>query len=91
MVEYGIVNDLVAVGNKFPLTNGISHECNVVYRGTLRIWGLAVLVELERTANIPHESYVAEAYAFYVFLLDEGNNVKGDDIVAGLEGLSSNA
>ena len=59
MVEYGVVNDLMAVGDEFPLMDGIGDEQDVVYRGTLRIWKVAVSVELEGTANIAHESGMA--------------------------------
>ena len=50
-----------------------------------------VSVELEGTANIAHESGMAETEAFYVSPLDEGNSVTCNDIVVGLEGHSSKA
>ena len=56
MLEHGIMDDLVSVGDKFPLPNGIHHEEDVVDWSTLLMmagWGgRSVLVKMEGIANL---------------------------------------
>lgn len=84
MLEHSIVDDLVSVGDKFPLLNGVCHEGDIVDRSTLWIGEVLILVYLEGTGNIAHDDSITKLEPLDVFSLDEGHCMACNDVVSRL-------
>jgi hypothetical protein len=86
MVKHVVVYYLASVRDKFPFTNGISHERDVVYVSSRRFWKLSIGVQLEGAAYVLHKGGVLEPESLNRLTLYEGDSVTSNDVVPHLEG-----